>query len=120
LNPQSRTLRTEIDLPNAERKLLPGMYVQATITVEHSNVWTLPASAIATEGEQTFCNRVEDGKAVRMPLQIGLKGGGLVEVLKKQVRSTSGSDEGRWEGISGEEEIVASGTTAGAGKAAAR
>jgi RND family efflux transporter MFP subunit len=111
LNPQSRTLRTEIDLPNAQRKLLPGMYVQATITVEHPNVWTLPASAIVTEGEQTYCYRVEDGKAVRLALQLGLKGGGLVEVLKKQVRSSSGGDEGRWEGLTGEEDIVASGTT---------
>ena len=34
LDPQARTLRTEIDLPNPPSKLLPGMYVQATITVD--------------------------------------------------------------------------------------
>jgi RND family efflux transporter MFP subunit len=108
LNPLSRTLRTEIDLPNPDGKLLPGMYVQARITVEHPNVWTLPAAAVATEGDQTFGYRVEDGKAVRTLLQIGLSGGGLVEVCKQGVKTATGSDV-RWEPIRGTEEFVAGG-----------
>src|SRR5206468_1587182 len=52
LDPQSRTLRTEIDLPNPRGRLLPGMYVQATITVQHPDVWTLPAGAVVTDGDQ--------------------------------------------------------------------
>jgi RND family efflux transporter MFP subunit len=106
LNPQARTLRTEIDLPNPQGKLLPGMYVQATIIVEHPNVWTLPASAIVTEGDQTVCYRVIDSKAIRTPLQIALAGGGLVEVLRKQVKSPSPGEDGRWEDISGDEEVA--------------
>jgi len=31
LNPQSRTMRTEIDIPNPGEKLLPGMYAQITL-----------------------------------------------------------------------------------------
>jgi RND family efflux transporter MFP subunit len=112
LNPQSRTLRTEIDLPNPQGKLLPGMYVQSTITVEHRNVWTLPAVAVVTEGEQTFCYRVENGKALRTPLQIGLAGGGLIEVLKKQVPAISPGGEAKWEDFTGDELIVASSPTA--------
>ena len=107
LDPQARTLRTEIDIPNPEGKLLPGMYVQATIGVEHRNAWTLPAAAVVTEGDRTFCCRVVDGKAVRTPLQVGLSGGGLVEVLKKQVKSPSPGEEGRWEDLTGDEEVVA-------------
>jgi multidrug efflux pump subunit AcrA (membrane-fusion protein) len=112
LNPQSRTLRTEIDLPNPQGKLLPGMYVQSSITVEHRHVWTLPAAAIATEGEQTFCYRVENGKALRTPLQIGLTGSGLVEVLKKQVPALSPGGEAKWEDFTGDEFVVASNPTA--------
>jgi multidrug efflux pump subunit AcrA (membrane-fusion protein) len=108
LDARARTLRTEIDLPNPQGKLLPGMYVQATITVQHANVWTLPAAAVLTEGDQTFCYRVENGKAVRTPLQVGLRGGGLVEVLKKQLPAASPGAEGRWEAITGDEEIAAS------------
>jgi HlyD family secretion protein len=108
LDPRTRTLRTEIDIPNPEGKLLPGMYVQSSITVQHSNAWTLPAAAAVTEGDQTYCYRVVEGKAVRTPLQVGLSGGGLVEVLKKQVKSPSPGEEGRWEEITGNEEVVAS------------
>jgi RND family efflux transporter MFP subunit len=106
LNPKARTLRTEIDLPNPQGKLLPGMYVQASITVQHENAWTLPASAIMTEGDQAFCYRIEGGKAVRTPLQIGLKGNGLVEVLMKQTRVSLSGDEQHWTEITGQEVIV--------------
>jgi HlyD family secretion protein len=105
-DPQARTLRTEIDVPNPKGILLPGMYVQAAIMVKHANVWSLPASAVVTEGEQTFCYRVVEGKAVRTPLQVGLRGGGLVEVVKKQVNPKASDEEGRWEDFTGEEEIV--------------
>jgi RND family efflux transporter MFP subunit len=106
LDPQARTLRTEIDVPNPKGKLLPGMYVQATITVQHANVWTVPTSAVVTEGEQTFCYRVEDGKAVRTPLQVGLSGNGLIEVIKKQIQASSSSAPKRWEDFTGQEDIV--------------
>jgi multidrug efflux pump subunit AcrA (membrane-fusion protein) len=108
LDRRSRTLRTEIDLRNPNRRLLPGMYVQATITLRHANAWTLPAAAVLTQGDQTFCIRVLAGKAVRTPLQIGLRGGGLVEVLKMQTRASSGEEEALWEPVTGKEEIVAS------------
>ena len=96
LDAQSRTLRTEIDLPNPTGKLLPGMYVQATITVQHENVWALPAAAVVTEGDQTVGYRIEDGHAVRTPLQTGLKGSGLVEVLMKEVKISQSGDARHW------------------------
>jgi RND family efflux transporter MFP subunit len=106
LDPQARTLRIEIDVPNPDRKLLPGAYVQARITVEHPDAWTLPAAVVLTEGDQTFCYTVQGGKATRTPLQVGLRGGGLVEVLKKQTPSPSAGTEGRWEAITGAEVVV--------------
>ena len=106
LNPQARTLRTEVDVPNPDGRLLPGMYVQARIEVAHADVWTLPAAAVVLAGDQPFCYRLEGDKAVRTPLLIGLTGSGLVEVVKKQVRS-SPSEEPRWEDITGAEEVVA-------------
>jgi multidrug efflux pump subunit AcrA (membrane-fusion protein) len=110
LDPQSRTLRTEIDLPNLEDKLLPGMYVQACLSVQHPNAWTLPASAVLTEGDRTFYYGVQNGKAFRVPVQVGLRGGGLVEVLKKQERSSSPGETERWVDFTGKEAIVAGST----------
>jgi RND family efflux transporter MFP subunit len=107
LAPRERTLRTEIDLPNADGKLLPGMYAQATITVQHPNVWTLPVGAIRTEGESTFCFRMVDGKAVRTPVQVGLTGEGIVEVLQMQIRKPGSSEAGSWAPVTGQEEAVA-------------
>jgi HlyD family secretion protein len=113
LNPQSRTLKIEIDLPNladkhGRRKLLPGMYVQASITVQHAQVWTLPDTAIRTVGDQTFCYRIVKDKAVRTPLQLGLRGDKLVEVLQMKLPLGGDGAQGEWAQFTGQEEIVAS------------
>jgi RND family efflux transporter MFP subunit len=111
LDPATRTLRTEIDLRNPGGKLLPGMYVDVTITPERRNVWTLPESAVVVTDDGAYCYRVEDGKAIRTPLLIGLTGSGLVEVLKKQVKPTKNSTQEAWQDITGEEHIVESGVS---------
>jgi HlyD family secretion protein len=109
LDPQSRTLRIEIDLPNPDNKLMPGMYVQATIHIQHAGAWTLPAAAVVTDGDQTYSYCVQNGKAVRTPLQTGLRGDGLVEVVKKRQGSPSSGEADRWVDITGEEEAVIDG-----------
>jgi RND family efflux transporter MFP subunit len=106
LNPQNRTLRTEVDLLNTEGRLLPGMFVSVTIVAEHKNVWALPAAAVAVQGERAFCFRVEGGRAVRTPIKLGLRGADLVEVLKKQTSAASPGEERRWEDITGQEEVA--------------
>jgi hypothetical protein len=103
----ARTLRTEIDLDNPNGKLRPGMYANVSLTLARENVLTVPASAIVTQGDQTVCFRVEDGRLVRTPVQIGLGGGGLVEILKKLVKSSEG-DKSMWVDFTGAEQIVTS------------
>jgi hypothetical protein len=63
---------------------------------------------VVTEGEQSYCYRVEDGKAVRTPLQVGISGEGLVEVLRKQTKPAKPGEEGTWEDLQGDEVIVES------------
>ena len=106
LNPESRTLRTEIDLPNPKGQLLPGMYVQATIHVQHADVWTLPAEAVIAAGNQTLCYRLVAGRAVRTPLEVGLRGGGLVEVVKMQLHPSGAEESGAWQPIGGGEQVL--------------
>jgi multidrug efflux pump subunit AcrA (membrane-fusion protein) len=38
LNPATRTMRVEIDLPNLDEKLVPGMYAQVTLGPEPQQV----------------------------------------------------------------------------------
>jgi len=47
INPQARTLRVEVDLPNAERVLVPGMYVDVTFQLADSDSTVqVPAAAL--------------------------------------------------------------------------
>jgi RND family efflux transporter MFP subunit len=109
LQPQNRTLSTQIDLPNNDGKLLPGTYVSVTIIAEHKNVRALPATAVLSQGEQNYCYQVEDGKAVRTPLQVGLRGAEWVEILRKQTRPAGSSEAPRWEDLDGQEMVISSG-----------
>jgi hypothetical protein len=86
--------------------LLPGMYVQASIAIEHPATWTLPTAAVVTDGDDTFCYRIIDDKAVRTPLQVGLRGGGLVEILKMQTRPAKAGEPAKWEDANPSVEIV--------------
>jgi RND family efflux transporter MFP subunit len=84
LEPSSRTLRVEVDQPNPEGLLRPGMYVYARIGVALPEAWALPVSAVVKQGEAHVCFRVEGGKAVRTPVQVGRSDGQHVQVLRLQ------------------------------------
>jgi RND family efflux transporter MFP subunit len=46
VNPESRTLRVEIDLPNPTRTLVPGMYVQVRFKLKGATGVEVPAAAL--------------------------------------------------------------------------
>jgi len=78
----NRTLRTELDLPNPNGLLRPGMYVTAHILLhERPNVIVLPPSVIIREDKQAFCWIAKGGKATRIPITLGLQVGNDVEVV---------------------------------------
>ena len=83
LNEATRTLRTEIDVPNPEGKLRPGMYAYARIKVAQKNdALVLPKTAILTHAGEAYCWRIDaDGTLVRHPIQTGILSGGDVEVI---------------------------------------
>jgi RND family efflux transporter MFP subunit len=81
LDPKTRTIRAEIDIPNPDGKLRPGLYVYATVILEeHPNVLTIPTTAVFQEKDQAFCVIVADGKARRLPIVTGLNDGTRIEV----------------------------------------
>jgi RND family efflux transporter MFP subunit len=99
----NRTLRTELDLPNPNGLLRPGMYAMAHILLqERANAYVLPLSAIVREAKQAFCWVAKDGQAARAPISLGLQVANEVEVVsglkgdELVVQSPSGSlQEGR-------------------------
>jgi HlyD family secretion protein len=83
-DPQSRTMRTEIDLPNPDGRLREGMYGIATIVLQkNSSNLTVPASAVTSRSESGKASVyvVRDGKAHMTPITIGTDDGIRVEVL---------------------------------------
>jgi RND family efflux transporter MFP subunit len=82
LDPQTRNMRTEIDVPNPGGRLYPGMYAQVSLETElHQNALTLPVSAVGTDGSGKFVYAVQQGRIVRQPVQIGMTEGGMAEIL---------------------------------------
>lgn len=111
LDRTARTLVAEIDLPNPKDQLRPGMYVSSTISGEHPGVLTLPASAVMTQGDvtqgyQSYCFLVQDGKVRRTPVEIGARGDDRVEVLRRQAKPAKSGEEGAWEDFTGQEAVV--------------
>jgi multidrug efflux pump subunit AcrA (membrane-fusion protein) len=111
LDRTTRTLLAEIDLPNADGRLRPGMYAYATLTAERPDVLSLPASAIVTEGDvnrgyQTYCYEVADGKGRRLLVEVGAGDGTRVEVLQKQIPPSHPGGPPRWVNFTGQEQIV--------------
>jgi HlyD family secretion protein len=92
LDPATRTLRTEIDVPNETGELRPGMYAFATIKLaEVVDALVIPLSAVRSENEKASCFCVADGRLVEVPLSLGLSDGKEVEVVS---------------GLNGDEQLV--------------
>jgi len=108
LDAKSRTLRAEIDLPNPQDKLRPGMYAYVTFKAESPTGFTLPAAAVLTQGDQAYCYRVENDKAIRTPIKVGARNAQEVQVFSMQTKVPSKMGEsGVWEDFTGQEEVVA-------------
>ncbi|HVC92642.1 MAG TPA: efflux RND transporter periplasmic adaptor subunit, partial [Pirellulales bacterium] len=104
LKPSSRTLLAEIDLPNPEDLLRPGMYVLAEIDLSRANVLVLPTAAISNEGDvnegyRNFCFLLGQGRLRRSLVEIGARGYAEVEVLRWR-------NEDVWNDFTGEEDVV--------------
>jgi HlyD family secretion protein len=83
LDPQNRTLRTELDIDNPEGTLRPGMYATVQIKLEErANALSLPVTAIVREGDITRCCAVVDGKISFRAIELGIRGGDEIEVLR--------------------------------------
>ena len=46
INPQARTLRVEVDIPNPDQGLVPGMYVNVSFDLQSHNLMQVPAAAL--------------------------------------------------------------------------
>ncbi|HEY2422691.1 MAG TPA: efflux RND transporter periplasmic adaptor subunit, partial [Chthoniobacterales bacterium] len=81
LDPATRNMRTEIDLPNPEERLYPGMYAEVSLEMNrHPDALTVPAAAVGTDSTGNFVYTVTDNHIARLAIKIGLTDNGRTEV----------------------------------------
>ncbi len=82
LQEANRSLRTEIDIPNPQGVMRPGMYATATIELaRREGALVVPAAAIVRDAEGPACLVVDGGKIERCPVELGLRSGSEIEVV---------------------------------------
>jgi RND family efflux transporter MFP subunit len=82
LQESNRSLKAEIDIPNPQGVMRPGMYATATIELaRREGALVVPATAIVRDADGTACMVVAGGKIVRRPVELGLRSGGEIEIV---------------------------------------
>jgi membrane fusion protein, multidrug efflux system len=82
LDPASRTMRVEVRVPNADGRLLPGMYASASMTLERDRAsFLLPSTALVQGPAGTRVASVDADGAVRLiPVDVKHDYGAEVEI----------------------------------------
>ncbi|MGH9691815.1 MAG: efflux RND transporter periplasmic adaptor subunit [Candidatus Acidiferrales bacterium] len=81
---QTRTMHTEIDVPNPKYRLVPGMYATVEIPLQTAqNVLTVPIQAVQASGEDHGIVLVVNGdnKIERRDVNLGLQSATYVEIV---------------------------------------
>ena len=95
LDPVTRTLEAEVQIPNGAGELRPGMYGRAAIvTAVHERAATVPVQAVQISGGRRIAFVLHGDRVQRREVKIGVDGEDWLEVL---------------DGLSPEDEVVVAG-----------
>ena len=104
VQPDTRMLRIEIDLPNEKRVLQAGMYAFVRIAAEAADATLLPSACVLAADETHYIYLVEGDKAVKYRVQLGRPDAANVQVLARR-KGTATS--GEWLPFTGTERAIA-------------
>jgi membrane fusion protein (multidrug efflux system) len=117
LDPRNRQLLLKATVPNPDRRLRPGLF--ATVLLDRAaadDAVVAPESAVVYDPQGTFVWRVTaDGTAERVPVTLGQRTKGRVEVKSGLAAGDRVVSAGTNKVIPGVPVAVAGGTVAGAG-----
>jgi RND family efflux transporter MFP subunit len=92
LDPSTRSLLVEMDLPNPDSLLRPGTFAEMAIALrEIPNALVVPPQAVNSGGKGNSLFIVEQGKAKAVPVHTGITDGKWIEITS---------------GLKGDEEVV--------------
>lgn len=80
VDPDTRTVPVEIDLPNPDHALRPGMYARASLIGTPRPAHVVPLSAVVTVSGHQFVWVVAEGKVSRRQVTIGATTATVVEI----------------------------------------
>lgn len=83
LDPATRTATMEVDIPNGDNKLKPGMYARINLTVEdRKNALVVPKNAVIDfDNKRGVWAPNQDNRAKFVPVTLGIEGTDTIEIL---------------------------------------
>jgi RND family efflux transporter MFP subunit len=81
LDPETRNMRTEIDLSNPKERLYPGTYAEVSLEMNRRiDALTVPTAAVGSNGDGNFVYTVTDSWITRLAVKTGLTDNDRIEV----------------------------------------
>ena len=81
LDPETRNMRTEIDLPNPDERLYPGTYAEVSLEMNRRpDALTIPIAALGSDADGNFVYTIADNRITRLAVKTGLIDNGRIEV----------------------------------------
>ncbi len=81
LDPETRNMRTEIDLPNPKEQLYPGTYAEVLLEMNRRpDALTVPTAAVGSDGGGNFVYTITDNRITRLAVKTGLTDNGRIEL----------------------------------------
>jgi RND family efflux transporter MFP subunit len=81
ISAQARTMRVEVDMPNVEHRLVPGMYVNVAFRLQPRGLVEVPAAALIFRASGTQVARVDASSKIEFQnVTIARDNGSLVEL----------------------------------------
>jgi len=83
VEPGTRTMITEVDVPNPRLEIVPGMYAYVSFPVqEKSGALAVPVQAVSRDGNRALAYRINrDSRIEIVPVTLGLQTSGHLEIL---------------------------------------
>jgi len=81
INELSRSLPVRALIDNEGGLLRPGQFMSATLTLQQREALVIPEQAVMIRGDEQYVFVAEDGSARRVPVELGSRMPGMVEVV---------------------------------------
>ena len=82
VDPQTGTFKITVEIIDEQRRIKPGMFGRIGVIYDvHDDALQIPRSAIIEDQGRASVFVVEDGHAVRRPVEVGYSNKGMVEII---------------------------------------